>query len=1526
MRDQRIQERDACAIVAMVDKNGNSTHGNIMQTIDALCRMGHRSGDIHGEGDGCGITTDIPRDIWARRLGEKGVSPFLAESAGFFVGHFLLSEPPRRQPQKSMARVRELFKRREIDLLTEVVGATRNEELGPRARASAPLFWQVAAMMPDADRPAACRRLYNLQAEMEALVPEIHIASLSQDAVIFKVQGVPHLLPRVYPELLGEEMRSVITLGHSRYSTNTLPTVQRSQPFSLLGHNGEINTIDRLRNTGRALGIRPVPGGSDSLDLNRIIDGLINLYDLDLTEAMEIVFPPVYSEVNNYPAVLQELFAFYRWFFPCSAQGPAAVVARQGDLCLGSVDALGLRPLWFGESDGQYFFSSEKGVVGLDRTVTDPKPLSPGEKIVILSGQGKRAEILDYGAVQKRLATLMVGRDRALKQLKKLYTALPQSAAKQGTIKRQPMLADFVEISPDTFPIDRLTAPNRLAAFGWRQYDLFIRQRVSRDGREVIGSMGHTGPLAAFVPETLPNIPDYFKENVAVVTNPAIDREREANHFTTRVVLGSRPVLSHARKDAPTGLELRNPLLLEGESLAGTLDPAACRAMAKEFGTCLLEDVLGFFTRQGQEPGRVAIFDATFLPAEGLKARLAELCSQAEKAANNGAVLLLDDSQSFCGARVFIDPVLAVASLNECLIEKGLRREASLIVRSAAIRNLHDIMLILGAGADALNPYLLWRVACDFREETPLRPEKMLANTMAVLQKGMEKVMSTMGIHELCGYGRLFSSIGLHKELEEALQMPNFCSSETTGLGYARLEEMAEERLQRANAMEETGISAEAARNPRVGVILRRVATGKSGYLDLARELEKIERDLPTGIRHLLAVKSAPQKRWLSTDAVDISVGDHAMPLVIGAMSFGSQGESSFRVYAEVAKKANIVCINGEGGEIPDMLGRYRRNRCQQIASGRFGVSMEFLNSTDFLEIKIGQGAKPGEGGHLPGNKVSVKVAEARHCKPGITLISPSNHHDIYSIEDLAQIITELKTANPAARISVKIPVTSAVGTIAVGIAKAGADIINLSGYEGGTGAAREHAKRFVGLPAEIGVSEAHRALTESGLRQKVELWTDGGMRSGADVLKMILLGANRVGFGTLALMGVGCISCERCHLDRCPRGICTHYLAKAEAEAQGIKGFVPRIVEAEAENLARLLGAVGDELRMHLARTGVRRLQDLVGRVDLLLQKHMLDRLDVGDILASPVPGCTPEDCARPQILRKPLNYLTRLISDLALERFADGETEVHFREIGVKSTDRAVGTYLAGAMVRVFRETDPRRATMTLESSVPGNGFCAFTTSNVVAVVHGGAQDGAAKGNSGGFLSVLKGQNFFGKWIDGSVGKSFAYGATAGLMIVQNMADSRACVRMSGADAVFGGRITEPLRDEEGNLASRAHLKGFAFEYMTGGRVVVLGDPGPWLCAGMTGGVIYQCLSPELGFNRAALERRLSSAASVNIDPVSEKGLRDIGEMLARYIRELEKSFQKEEAGAVTEIMERAAHRFVMIVPKSLRPASAE
>ncbi len=1511
------REKDACAIIAFVDKRGKSTHANIVKTIEALQKMGHRSGDIDGEGDGCGILCDLPRKVWAKRLEKEGLSRHLADSRSFFVGHFLLPCSIVKDEKSVLEKIRQIFKRESINILLEVKGNTRSEELGPRALAEAPLFWQVAGMLDFSTIQEAQKSLFMIQMEIEKEIPEIHIASLSPDSVVYKLRGTPDLLPRVFPELMDRDLTSIISLGHSRYSTNTLPTMERAQPFSILCHNGEINTIERLRSTGRILGIEPVPGGSDSQDLNRIIEGLINMYQLDPMEALEMVFPAIHSEVEYYEKDLQKVFDFYRWFFPSSAQGPAAVVARYANICMGSVDALGLRPLWFGESDYEYFLSSEKGVVDIKNTMTDPIPLAPGEKIAIEANLGQRAKVYRHTQFQERIKELMHQRRTKMELLEGLVrsdSVKVKDSISLETLGLQPHKAR-----------QEMKDINVLGAFGWQKYDMDLRKRVALEGIDIIGSMGHTGPLAALMPEALPNASEFFKENVAVVTNPAIDREREAEHFTTRVILGDKPCLLVEQEKAPTGLEILCPLLLDYQGLEGVISREGINELARKHGSVVLEDILSHFSAKGLDPSRVKILETLFNPEDGLKKQLEAMCNEAIEAVEKGAViLLLDDSNAFKDGKCFMDPALCVSYLNQKLEEKHLRRRCSVIVRSGAIRNLHDIMFLLGMGTDALNPYKLWQTVTTFTSEK-VDEAKTISNTIDVFQKGMEKVMSTMGIHELCGYGRIFAGIGVTNEFEEIFKVPCFCKSDHVGLGFKLLEELGKERIKRAHEAEEEPLYAEPNRNAKVGRILRQTAEGKKGYFEMSKGLAKIDEEMPIGIRHLLRPVLAEENKRLTMDQVDISIGHHDMPIVIAAMSFGSQGENSFRSYAEAAKKVNIICMNGEGGEIPDMLGKYRKNRGQQIASGRFGVYMELLNSADYLEIKIGQGAKPGEGGHLPGQKVSEQVARARHCKPGITLISPSNQHDIYSIEDLAQIITELKTANPYAKVSVKIPVTSGVGTIAVGIAKAGADIVNLSGFEGGTGAAREHAKRYVGLPIEVGVSEAHRALCESNLRDKVEVWADGGLRSGADIVKMILLGANRVGMGTVALMGVGCISCHRCHLDRCPRGISTQLQTKEQAEARGVKGFSPRKVDIEAENLARLLRALGDEVRQILADIGEKNLQALVGRTDILEQYRFLDRLDTSGVLAKPDLSNIPKDVNQEKSIRLPLNYLTKLISDLIVDEFEKGKKVVKFKEQGVKSTDRAMATYLSGEIVRRYTISTDKKARLRLVSSVPGNGLCAFNITAVDASIMGGAQDGTVKGSYGGVVGVFKGINYLGNRVDGSTGKSFAYGAIKGTFLIQNMADSRACIRFSGADVVFGRRITEPVDDSRGNIAHNAFLKGFAFEYMTGGRAVVLGDPGPWMCAGMTGGVIYQCLYPEFNFDVSSIKRRLARGAIVKIEKLSKEGIKDIEELLGLYMDELRSTFQLEEAEAVEEIMKNAKDRFIMIVPKSFRPKSA-
>jgi len=1496
------KERDACAIISYINKAGRPTHGNVQRTIEALIKMGHRAGEINGEGDGCGILTDIPRQIWAEILSDAGISPELATAPGFAVGHLMIGRNDLAQSPAIQDDILARIRQAGISVLVERPAAVRSEVLASRARASEPLVWQLA--LHDSDHSSLPARLFDLQVALEDAFP-VHVASLSCDVAAYKVHGAPEILSRYFPELKRRDFLSQVTIGHSRYSTNTLPTVLRAQPFSLLGHNGEINTIARLREEGRMLGITQTHGGSDSQDLNRTLEGLIHSYGFSLYEAMELVFPPIFSIMDRMETGQRAMYTWFRRFMTASAQGPAAIIARHRDQCVFSVDAMGLRPLWVGETDKELFASSELGVVPHEEIVGDPKPLAPGEKVGLRLVPDSAPQLMQHHQL----------RDEAFTRFRKRTTLESQSRALMNGAELDRRVPD---IKLPFHRNSRFGRENLMTALAWKSTDVPNLREMARNGQDPITSLGYDGPLAA-LSLARQNLSDYFKEQVAVVTNPAIDREREAEHFSTRIFIGPRPALRGKPRPA---VALDVPLLLGGARLEGTVDQTG---IAREFGSTTLETLLAHAGR-----GRSRLLFCSMGRGENLPEALDRLRSEAVSAVRKGAaILLLDDSDAFANRRSFLDPYLVVAvlhkTLKETLCENGqsLRRNTSIVVRSGALRNLHDLIFALGMGGDALCPYLMWEMAAE--------QEHGVRNLMGVLSKGLEKVISTMGTHEIGGYGKYFASIGLCNHLAEIFETPNFCGSDPGGLTLEKLEQDNRERSAVARSPKKVPLPVQFRLYPRIWKMVGQVAKMEESYADLSRLIKQLEGENPTAIRYLVELNYT-EELSVDPDEVDTSIGIHSLPILFSAMSFGSQGETAFRIYAEAARRLNIVCMNGEGGEIADMMGKYRHNRGQQIASGRFGVSMELLNSCDFLEIKVGQGAKPGEGGHLPGFKVTAKIAAARHATPGVSLISPSNNHDIYSIEDLAQIIEELRTANPTARISVKVPAVAGIATIALGIAKAGADIISISGYEGGTGAARKHAVKFVGLPAEIGVAEAHRALVEAGMRDRVEIWADGGARTGRDVLKLMLLGANRVGFGTMAMVIIGCTTCRSCHTGTCHVGIATQIETVEEAEQKGLKRFVPRIFENGVIYETTFFRGMAREIKILTAKLGFRRTQDLVGRSDLLVQARGLDRLNLMELLKTPAAAAYSFGENEERIIRKPLNYLTSLISGLVSDSFGTGEERVRYDDNNATSSDRAIGTHLAGALLRGKRDglfTQNNRALLYFHrGSIPGNGLGAFNTDNIDIRVEGAAQDGVGKSTIGGRIVIVKGENSDGQRVGGSVGKGLAYGAQGGTFIIQGDADSRACIRLSGADVIIGGRISAPVDDSLGNIAGRANVKGFACEYMTAGRVVILGDPGPWLCSGMTGGTLYCHLDTEMGMTREVLRRRLAKGAGVEIRNLEESDLVQLEELLGKYHFELLHSQQVEEADWLAAVMAGCRSRFVKIVPEKVvvMPKSTE
>jgi glutamate synthase (NADPH/NADH) large chain len=1530
---------DSCALMAHL--SAYPTRQGIERVLEGLECMEHRTGIVTGESDGVGVMVDVPRDLWAEHVGDLAYAP------NFWVAHLFL---PPSQATAALERVAAILQADGWQIVAQRWREVCSEALGAGVRREEPLFVQIAGLMPEGE-PCPERALFlrHLHIERETAA---HVVSLSCWSVIYKVQGGARTLYAYYPDLQHPNLTSAITIGHSRYSTNTMPAFARVQPFSVLAHNGEINTIDRLRREARMLGVALSVGGSDSQDTDRLLHHLLVEYGMSLADALEALFPPVWSQVERMPEPKRSVYRHIRAFLGPVAQGPAAIIARWGDVCAFATDALGLRPLWLVPTEEGLYVCSERASLPMEIFTDDPVPLAPGEKVIAQVVRGQTVEwspatqdpLLQVppasrgnrtgarlGSPREAAAT-----DPALGSPREAGGTLRRGAitnfegavgVSRGNQAGTPCAATLAKRGEPEGGGQANAAPaiplrTRLAWHNFCTDDLDYLEHLAQHGAEPIGSLGYDAPLAVLHPEGQ-SLADYCKESVAVVTNPALDRDRETEHFNTQTLLGARPATPYPTDDAPRRYrELPHPFILSQRLLSHIVPPEVIEQACETLGALMLESLPTLF--------RTHTLSLAQSAEESLAACLERLAGAAVQAVQAGAeVLILDDTRAFEEGWLPVDPHLALASVDRALRETfganghALRRSCALVLVSGGLRNLHDLIFAFSLGADAFCAYLLLEAGVMFdAERAEIAPDERLARLCRLIEglcKGLEKVISTMGTHELRGYGRNFAGIGVAPSIAATLEIPTFCASELVGLTLAQLEREARRRYAEARAETPVRERRDPRFFPKIWKIAGQVAVGQSPFAAYSDKVAEMEQSLPVSLRNLLRLRP-PDRAPLPPEAVDTSVGRHRYPFHISAMSFGSQGEVAFRAYAEAARRLEILCINGEGGEIRDMLGRYTPYRGQQVASGRFGVSPEMLNSACVIEIKIGQGAKPGEGGHLPGKKVTPKIAAARNATPGSDLISPSNNHDIYSIEDLAQLIEELKTCNPHAKISVKVPVVPNIGTIAVGIAKAGADIINLSGFEGGTGAARAHALKFAGLPVEIGVKEAHRALCLAGLRSQVELWADGGLKTGHDVIKMLLLGANRCGFGTLAMVAAGCTICRACQTDTCHVGIATQIETVEEAMRKGLKRFVPRDYESAVDQLCRFFEGLGDEVRQLTAALGFRRTQDLVGRCDLLEQAFGHEWVDLTELL-EPV-ALSPIDYA----VTRPRGVLQEALV------LAPSVSEVPADALCVRcergSRERALGTATAGALVRQSladaAEPSPQPPlALTLLDSIAGNGLGAFNAQPLHLRVYGGAQDGVGKCALGGQVVVLRGRNRVGKWLDGGVGKSFAYGAQRGLFIVQGVADSRFAIRLSGASVVAGARLTRPICDAEGVRPEHAHLKGFAFEYMTAGVAVVLGDPGPWLCAGMTGGVVYVKLWREYGFDCAALQRRLAPSAQAAISPIDAHDAATIRELLDEYRRELLKCGQTDEAEQVAHIAATVERDFVAIRPVTQQTA---
>jgi glutamate synthase (NADPH/NADH) large chain len=1473
-----MDERDACGLVAIARKDGRPDARVLAEVIAGMRALAHRSGCVDGEGDGAGVLVDIPRALWASRLEQGGRDPVNARQDRFAVAHLFV---PGTVDEAEEAAVRRILARHRVTVLLERAGVTTREALGPRGRTEEPRFWQLALLAPGR-AGVASRALYEAGVEIERLTAAT-VVSLSRHTAVYKLRGGAEQLLPYFDDLRDERFATSMAFGHDRYATNTSTSFDRVQPFPVFAHNGEIDTIGRLREEARALRLPLSRDGSDSQDVDAVIRGLVLRHRLSPLEAVELLFPPIVNEIRRMSPRLQDIYAQARAAFGPFAQGPAAFLARVGDTCVFGVDALGLRPLWHVETSDSHVFASERGFVPLVSYVCDPYPLGPGERVA-LRRDAAGWRFLDQTALRERFAgerdARGIVRDGHRERLDcGGPTSAPAALVRPGRM-REPHPRWEIGSPPDELADVASRREQQFAALGFEPDDLRMAQHMAETAGEPIGSLGWDGPLAA-LSHGRTNLADHIHETVAVVTNPAIDREREIEHFSTRIVLGPRPNLRSRRSvdgrsaDLDRWIELRLPILLGGHAPETAMTSDDERPLARRLGTWCIEDLAARSTIDAPRAPVVleADRDWTEHPADAL----ARLGAQACRGVRAGsALVVVQDRHVLAEGRAWIDPLLVVAAAHRALVAQAhrsgsLRRACALVVSAGSLRNLHDIMVALALGADAANPYLLTEYARS------LDDPDALPNLVEALRKGIEKVLSTLGMHELRGYGRQLSAIGLAPDVARLVGIRTFFGAEGRGLGWERIAEQGLERAMLLRDRTPARLEPPFRVYPRIWKTALAVARDEVPYAAFAEKLAQLEHEHPVSLRHLLDLarpaEGEPERRATTR------TGEHAAPMYISSMSFGSQGETAYRAYAEAMARMDLLCVNGEGGELPDLIGKYPHNRGQQIASGRFGVSALLANSSDYLEIKIGQGAKPGEGGHLPARKVSVKVALARNAQPGVDLISPSNNHDIYSIEDLAQVVHELKTVNPQARVSVKVPVVPDIGIIAVGIAKSGADIVTLSGYDGGTGAARQHALRRAGLPAEIGVAEAHRALVAAGLRDEVEIWCDGGMKSALDVVKMLCLGADRVGFGTLAMVAIGCTICRGCQLDTCHVGIATQIGSALEATERGLKRFEPQELERAVAQLCHFFSELKRELGRIAGHLGVERTEELVGRTDLLVQTRGLERLDLEPLLERSAP----------------FRHGGREVRVLAAPR----APEEHAR---LGSEHRFIATSGAGQLARRAIAGVPELGTARVfaSGSVAGNGLGAYSTDGVTLVIHGGAQDGAAKTALGGSIAVLKARNASGAWVDGSVGKCFAYGAQRGTFLVQGGADARAGIRLSGADVVFGG-----------------DLRGFAFEYMTGGRAVVLGDPGRWICSGMSGGVVFLRHAPERGLDERGLRDRFAKGAKVSLRVPEDADVAVLGDLLRAYASALRDSGQEDATGEVMRLLDDATGAFRVVRP---------
>ena len=1388
-------EHDACGVGMVVNIHGNKSHELVDNALRVLENMRHRGaeGADNKTGDGAGIMLQIPHEF----ILLQGIP--VPEKGKYGTGLVFLPKDEKKQ-QAILSIMIEEIEREGLSLMHLRAVPTNPDCLGESALETEPTIKQVFITGVTDDKVSTFERtLYIIRKKIENRVndKDFYICSLSSRNIVYKGMLSSMQVRQYYPDLTNNYFTSGLALVHSRFSTNTFPTWSLAQPFRLLAHNGEINTIRGNRSwfkaresvlSSDALGdirnISPIiqPNMSDSASLDNVFEFFV-MSGLSLPHAMAVMVPESFNDKNPIP---EDLKAFYEYHSILMEpwDGPAALLFSDGRYAGGMLDRNGLRPARYTiTKNDTMVVASEVGVMDFDPTeIAEKGRLQPGKILLIDTQEGK---IYYDGEIKERLANAHPYRQWLSTnriQLEKLHSGRKVDNS-----------------------VDDLTRKELMFGFGEEDVDGTIVP-MATNGQEPTASMGNDTPLAVLSGHAQVFF-NYFRQQFAQVTNPAIDSIRESLVMSLSEYIGrvGSGILSPDESNCKM-VRLPHPILTNTQ-----LD-ILCNIRYKGFNTVKLPML--FECSKGEE---------------GLRESLEALCKEAERSVDEGYNYIILSDRDVDKEHAAIPSLLAVSAVHHYLISVGKRVQTALIVESGEIREVMHAALLLGYGASALCPYMTYAILDDLVKRGKIQENYTTAeaNYIKAVKKGLLKIMAKMGISTIRSYrgAKIFESIGLSEALLKA-----YFGTEVSTIGGVGLETIARDAI----AMHDKAFNNKKkldflpnlgqfhwrkdgirhAWNPETIATLQ-LATRTGNYAKY-KEFTKFvdEKEDPIFIRDFFDFKHNP----IPVDEVE-PVENIVKHFVTGAMSFGALSKEAHEAMALAMNKLGARSNTGEGGELSERFhetvdGVSLSSKTKQVASGRFGVTTEYLVNAEEIQIKVAQGAKPGEGGQLPGFKVNEVIAKTRHSIPGISLISPPPHHDIYSIEDLAQLIFDLKNVNPKAAISVKLVAESGVGTIAAGVAKAKADLIVISGAEGGTGASPASSMRFAGISPEIGLSETQQTLVKNGLRGQVRLQVDGQLKTGRDVVLMALLGAEEFGFGTAALIVLGCVMMRKCNLNTCPMGVATQ------------NPELRKLFRGKAEYLVNYFTFVAQEVREYLAQMGYRSLNDIVGHTELIITKQDEKNpksalLDFRRLLFNEPNGCSLYHTAQQ---RHELGDVLDQHIIRGAQNSIERQDEVSL-DFTIKNTDRAVGAMLSGMIALKYGEAGLPDKTINVKfKGSAGQSFGAFLVKGVDFKLEGEANDYFAKGLSGGRISILPPiRSNFSAEDNIIAGNTGLYGATSGELYINGKVGERFGVRNSGATAVIEG------------------AGDHCCEYMTGGRVVVLGETGRNFAAGMSGGVAY-------------------------------------------------------------------------------------